>query len=119
MHVGNLLFENGVLTACLDFDTCQKNVRVFDLVYLGSSLLVDNYLNNIRVREWSEVFLGVLQGYNELSKLNVDEIKAIPYLFLFVEVLFTAYFAKNNEMESTKRCIEMVNWTHTNILRYI
>jgi len=115
MHPGNLLFENGALTGYLDLDLCQKNARVFDIVYLGCSLLVENYQNETRLTQWRETFAGILQGYSALLPLQKNEIDAIPALFLFDEVLFTAFYANNNQPETAKSCVEMTNWLYANI----
>ncbi|MCL2670972.1 MAG: phosphotransferase [Clostridiales bacterium] len=115
MHPGNLLFENGTLSGYLDFDLCQINARVFDIVYLGCSLLVENYQNKTRLSLWREIFVGILQGYSELLPLQEDELQALPALFIFDEVLFTAFFADLVQLETAKNCVEMTNWLHANI----
>ena len=115
MHPRNLLYEDGIFTGYLDFDLSQKNVRVFDLVYLGCGLLVDNYKDETRLNQWREIFAGILEGYAEQSPLSVDELNAIPVLFLFDEVLFTAYFFSIGQPEAAKSCIEMTKWLHDNI----
>jgi len=115
IHTSNLLFDDGILTGYLDFDMCQTNVRVFDLVYLGCSQLVENYKDTARVKMWREMFAGILQGYNEVSPLCDEEVKAIPDLFIFDEVLFTAFYSKIGQTETAKSCVEMTNWQHENI----
>jgi Ser/Thr protein kinase RdoA (MazF antagonist) len=114
MHTSNLLFENGKFSY-LDFDLCQRNVRVFDLVYLGCSLLVENYNDEVRLKQWRELFSGILQGYSELIQLNSDEMNAIPSLFLFDEVLFTAFYLRIGQPETAKNCMVMTNWMYENI----
>jgi Adenylate kinase and related kinases len=115
IHTSNLLFENGILTGYLDFDMSQINARVFDIVYLGCSLLVENYKDESRLKIWQEIFAGIMQGYNELLSLSEDEIKAIPSLFVFIEVLFTAFYSKTGQLETAKSCVEMTNWMHENV----
>ena len=115
IHTSNLLFENGILTGYLDFDMSQINARVFDIVYLGCSQLVENYKDESRLKIWQEIFAGIMQGYNELVSLSEDEIKAIPSLFVFIEVLFTAFYSKIGQLETAKSCVEMTNWMHENV----
>ena len=115
IHTSNLLFENGVLTGYLDFDMSQKNVRIWDVVYLACSQLVENYRDEVRLKIWCEIFVGILHGYSELLPLNKDEIKAIPATFIFDEVLFAAFYSKIGEIETAKCCMEMTNWLHENI----
>ena len=118
VHTSNLLFENGVFSY-LDFDMSQKNVRVFDIVYLGCSQLVENYKDETRLKQWCEIFRGILQGYNELLPLCEEELNAMPFLFVFVEILFTAFYLKNGEPEIAKSCEEMTNWLYENITSLI
>jgi Ser/Thr protein kinase RdoA (MazF antagonist) len=115
MHPGNLLFESGVFTGYLDFDLSQRNVRIFDIVYLGCGLLVDNYKDETRLRQWRDIFAGIIQGYAELSPLSADELDSIPVLLLFDEVLFTAFFFSIDQPVVAKSCIEMTKWLYENI----
>jgi len=115
MHTSNLLFEENVLTGYLDFDLCQRNVRIFDIVYLGCSQLVENYMDIARLAMWREIFSGVFQGYNELLPLNEEEMNAILPLFLFDQVLFTAFYLKIGQLETAKSCLEMINWMYENM----
>ena len=57
----------------------------------------------------------ILQGYNELLPLYEDEIKAMPMLFVFNEMLLTAFYLKIGELEIAKSCLEMANWLYENI----
>jgi len=115
IHTSNLLFENNVLSGYLDFDLSQRNVRIWDMVYLGCSQLIENYTDKARLIIWRDIFSGILRGYNELLPLREEEIKAIPILFVFDEVLFTAYYLKIGQLETAKSCMEMVNWLYENI----
>jgi len=118
MHTGNLLYENGTFYY-VDFDMSQRNVRIFDIVYLGCSQLVENYKDETRLKQWREIFMGVLQGYGELLPLSENERKAMPYLFVFIEILFTAFYLKTGQPEIAKSCTDMINWLHENIASII
>lgn len=118
MHTSNLLYENGMFSY-IDFDMSQRNVRIFDIVYLGCSQLVENYKDETLLKQWREIFIGILQGYNELLPLSEDERNAIPFLFVFDEMLFTAFYLKTGQPEIAKNCVEMTNWLHENIVPII
>lgn len=118
MHTSNLLYNNGVFTY-LDFDMSQRNVRIFDIVYLGCSQLVENYKDETRLKQWREIFNGILLGYNQLSPLSEEEMNAIPLLFVFNEMLFTAYYLKIGQLETAQSCKEMTNWLYENIASII
>ncbi|MDD4495515.1 MAG: hypothetical protein PHV32_14460 [Eubacteriales bacterium] len=103
----------------IDFDMSQRNVRIFDIVYLGCSQLVENYKDETRLKQWREIFIGILQGYNELLPLSDDEINAMPFLFVFDEMLFTAFYLKTSQPEIAKSCLKMTNWLYKNIASII
>jgi Ser/Thr protein kinase RdoA (MazF antagonist) len=96
-------------------------VRVFDIAYFGCGLLNDNnnYRDAERVKIWREIFEGFLEGYEEMTPLCEDERKAIPVLFVFIEVLFTAYNLKMGKSKDTEECLEMTNWLHENIYEMV
>jgi len=114
IHTSNLLFENNKLTGYIDFDMIQRNIRIFDIAYLSCSQLVDNYKNPVRLQQWYEIFSGILQGYEEVSSLSQAEIESIPALFVFIEVLFTAFYLQDGATETAKNCAAMANWLHEN-----
>ena len=114
MHTGNLLFENGRFAGYLDFDISQRNIRVFDICYLGSSLLVENYRDEERLCLWKKIFSGIWRGYDEVSPLNDDEKRAVPALYVLNEVIFTAFFSKTGQPELCASCVDMTNWTFHN-----
>ncbi|HHU78955.1 MAG TPA: phosphotransferase [Clostridiales bacterium] len=114
MHTSNMIFKDGEFSY-LDFDMSQRNVRIFDIAYLGCSQLIDNYKDEVRLKQWHEIFRGILQGYNQLLPLSEDELKAVPVLFVFIEVLFTAFFLKIGQPETAESCLKMTNWLFDNM----
>ena len=119
LHTSNFLFENGILSGYLDFDLSQRNVRIWDIVYLGCSLLVDNHKDKKRLKEWRDIFFGIVHGYSELLPLSDDEICAMPALFVFDDVLFTAFYSKIGQPEIARNCMELAYWLHENIASYL
>ena len=115
MHPGNLLFEDGRFSGYLDFDISQRNVRVFDVCYLGCSLLVGNYQDDARLGQWRAIFSGILNGYEAVQALSQDERDALPGLFVLDELLFTAFFARQGQAELAQSCVHMTNWLHQHI----
>jgi len=115
MHTGNLLFDDGKFSDSLDFDISQKNVRIFDICYLGCSLLVENYKDESKLKQWQEVFSGILTGYESIQPLDESEKNALPSLFIFIEVLFSAFFSEQNQLDSARSCINMANWLYIHI----
>ena len=44
--------------------------------------------------------------------------ESIPVLFLFDEILFTAFYFSIGQPEVAKSCIEMTKWVYMNIVKY-
>ena len=114
-HSGNLLFENVRFSAYLDFDITQKNARVFDICYFGCSLLVENYKDEARLAQWQEIFSGFLSGYETVRPLSVSEKRVLPGVFIYIEVLFTAFFSQQGQTALVQSCIDMTNWMHQSL----
>ena len=112
VHTANMLFEDGAFTGWLDFDNSQRNVRMLDLCYLGATLLVGNYRKPWRFRFWRRIFRGVLCGYDQISRLSEEELEAAPYLFVHIELLFAAFFSKNGQGRTSKKCLAMTKWLY-------
>lgn len=112
LHLGNLLFEDGQLTGYLDFDISQKNVRVFDLCYMGASLLVGHYQDEEKLSVWRTIFEGALQGYARLNRLAADEKMAIPFIMIVIEITFAAFFAKSGHIQAAHDCMAMTEWLY-------
>ena len=124
IHTDNVLFEKGKFSGFLDFDMSQRNVRIFDVCYLGATLLVENYQNEERFEMWRKIFRGVFDGYCKapvpmVSKLTENEIRAIPYMFIFIELVLTAFFAGSGNMDVAESCADMVKWLYENRNRVI
>jgi Ser/Thr protein kinase RdoA (MazF antagonist) len=111
-HLANLLFMDGQFTGWLDFDITQRNVRLFDLCYMGAAMLVVNYKDENLVEKWTEAFCGILTGYDKKTVLTDKEIKAVPYLFVIIELIFATFYSTVGEAETSVSCIEFANWIY-------
>ncbi|HOV68711.1 MAG TPA: phosphotransferase [Clostridia bacterium] len=112
MHLGNLVFDNNRFNGYLDFDISQKNARIFDICYLGASMLVGNYTDRKKLQAWNEIFRGVIDGYQSINKLGGNELAASHMMFVLIEVIFAAFFAQLNQLDVSKSCVEMTNWLY-------
>ena len=114
MHCKNILFENGKLSGCIDFDKTQKNARIFDVCHMARSILID-YRDDIESRSnWSKFFGAILSGYISLHKLTHEEKQILPYMLCCIELLFIAYFLDIKHSEYCQVSVEMFNWLYAN-----
>lgn len=114
IHPGNMLFQNNLLTGYIDFDLSQINARVFDLCYMSLSFLIDNTDDIHKTIKWFEILNNIVNGYSSVTPLSSEEKKAIPVMMIAIEMLFVAYFAKNNDTEGANGAAKMLLWLWEN-----
>ena len=112
VHTGNMLFQDGAFTGWLDFDNAERNARMHDLCYLGATMLAGNYRERRRLQTWRIIFRSVLRGYNKISPLTEEERQAVPYMFVHIELLFAAFFSRNGQGKTSKKCLNMAKWLY-------
>ena len=82
-----MFFENGELSAFIDFDSCETHARLFDLCYcmLGCRKPDDE-------GRWLEAFEKFFSGYDSVSEIERTELEAVPYMFVFLQLMNIAYY---------------------------
>lgn len=86
------------LTGYNDFDLGQINARVFDICYLAISFLVGN----------------IRSGYDSKLPLSELEKNALPVMMMSIELLFVAYFMKQNDSDNAETAAVMFMWLWEN-----
>lgn len=114
MHPGNFLFNGSKFTGFIDFDLSQINAKIFDICYLGCTLLMEKYEDKELCSKWQDIFSDILNGYNKLCPLTKEELSAMPMMFVAIEIIFTAWFYKAGEKEVAHNCVKFVNWLYCN-----
>lgn len=113
IQYGNILFEDNRLSGFLDFDSLQKNVRIFDVVYFLQAVLVDNYHDNRFIKLWREFADSFLLGYHSESKLCASEVSAFYRMALSIQLIFIAWFA-SKEPNFIAKSVKMAEWVYSN-----
>jgi Ser/Thr protein kinase RdoA (MazF antagonist) len=114
IHLGNMLFQNNLLTGYIDFDLSQINARIFDLCYMSLSFLIGNVDNQDKTIKWFEILNNIVNGYSAVISLSHNEKKAIPIMMVAIEMLFVAYFINNNDSECANGAAKMLLWVWEN-----
>ena len=117
VHCHNVLFENGRLTGWLDFDISQRNVRIFDIAYLLSGLLIENIDNPENIEKWHSIYTNLLCGYEEVNHLSDTERDAIPVLMIMIEFLFIWYWKEQGDTEQRGIALELAIWLYNEYMR--
>lgn len=114
IHLGNMLFQNNILTGYIDFDLSQINARIFDLCYMSLSFLVDNTDDQVKTEKWFVILGGLISGYNSAIPLSNIEKKAMPVMMVAIEMLFVAYFMSQNNVKLANGAAKMLLWLWEN-----
>jgi Ser/Thr protein kinase RdoA (MazF antagonist) len=110
LHPANMLFDMDKVTGFLDFEMVLRGPRIFDLCYCGTSLLVSAFPNSEKMQIWPSLFLSLVNGYQEMHRLNRSEIRALPGILATIELIFAA-FSFETHAESAAECnLSVLKW---------
>jgi Ser/Thr protein kinase RdoA (MazF antagonist) len=112
VHCHNVLFENGRLTGWLDFDITERNVRIFDIAYLLSGLLIGNTHNPVQIKKWCSICDNLLLGYDEVNRLSDKERDALPVMMIMIEFLFVWFWGEQGNAEQRNVALELAKWLY-------
>lgn len=97
-HPGNLLWENDRVCGYLDFDLSEQNLRIFDACYAATAILSESFDRPDR-ENWFLIYRNIIEGYDAVMGLSGTEKKAIPFLLLANQCIFTVWFSKQSQMQ--------------------
>lgn len=109
----NILFEDGKLSAFLDFDLSQKSIRIFDPCYAATAILVENFdrVSEQERENWVGIFQQIIGGYDETVHLTEAEKEALPYVVLSIQLICVGYFSSDERYaELAAANIRMTEW---------
>ena len=111
IHPSNILFENGVVSGFIDFDLCERNVRLWDPCYCSTGILCEwRDVDNIQDK-WPDVLAGVMHGYDSVNHLTPEEKRAVFYVICSIQMICAAYFESVEEFrELAKTNREMLQF---------
>ncbi len=93
LHGANMLIHtNGMVL--IDYDLAEYTIRLFDPCYFLTSILSEQF-NSPEYNEqvWFELVKDVFNGFQQVTPLTKDEIKAIPYVMISIQLVAIAYFS--------------------------
>lgn len=110
LHYHNLLFKGTTLTGVLDFDLGKWDARLFDIAYfLLGQLLAQKDLLAIKDK-WLTFVSQFLSGYESITVLEKVERDALPLMMQCIELLFVAYWQKNENQEEMQESIKILKF---------
>ncbi|MCT4574177.1 aminoglycoside phosphotransferase, partial [Bacillus thuringiensis] len=78
----------------IDFEILENNVKIFDLCYCCTSVLSELFSNERLRGKWLHIVCKVFEGYYKQNDLTKEELKAIWYVMLSIQIIFIAYFVQ-------------------------
>lgn len=99
VHFGNFLFRGEEFSGYIDFDLSQKNIRIFDICYFLTGLLAEETAVSFTKGEWIRMVAAVIEGYESINRLTVQEKEALSCVMECIEILFMAYFAGKKDIK--------------------
>ncbi len=80
----------------IDFDLTERNLRIVDPCYAATSVLSETK-DESKFDEWLEIYTDIIIGFDSVVSLSDDEKKAIPYVILANQFIFTAWFSEQDK----------------------
>jgi len=109
MHLHNIYFKDNELMGYGDFFLTQKDVRLFDICYLATSILAE-----MKEKEsWFDILNDLIGGYDNIVNLTEDEFKSIPYVIYSIQMIFIAYFKTQDDyLDLAIKNYDVLTWLY-------
>lgn len=114
VHLHNVLFDNKSISGWLDFDLTRRDVRIFDLAYLFTSLLGGkaDSPSAFNGKQWKALTASLLSGYETDIPLTADEHEALPALMVAICLLFAAFYGKSGNIKGKNEAVRKAEWLY-------
>lgn len=112
----NMLFNGSKLIAFLDFDSCEENVRIYDIVYYYLRTIELNFrCLGTNIEFWHAYFIAILKGYESVMRLTRSERDMLFPLLLCLQICFIAYFiCTSNDQDQIVEQLTILEWIYKN-----
>lgn len=95
-----------------DFELSERNLRIFDPCYTATAVLSENFDRTMQEPEkWFTIFHSIIDGYDSVVKLSVEEKQAIPYVIFAIQFICVNYFhGRKKYKELAEINLKMLKW---------
>jgi Ser/Thr protein kinase RdoA (MazF antagonist)/AraC-like DNA-binding protein len=115
----NLVLVEGEVVGFIDFEFSEINIRMFDLCYLSTGILVESLgISNVLER-WLDTLKGLLQGYNSVNPITEDEFKSMFAIIMSIQLIFIAYLEDKpdlKDMAKDNRELFVLLWDNREVI---
>lgn len=86
----------------IDFDLSERSVRIFDPCYAATAILSESFdeADGEKLNKWIGIYKNIIYGFDSVTKLSDDEVKAIPYVVLSIQLVCCACFFEQEKYKS-------------------
>lgn len=112
IHLGNVLIDAGVITGWLDFDLTRKDIRIFDIAYLMTGLLLGRIDDKFAILKWQDLLQNFIAGYESVANLEENEHLLLPVMMIAMELLFVTYWGSLDNDAEVKKANALAEWLY-------
>ena len=105
---------NKKISGYIDFDLSQRNIRIFDLCYFVLGIWSEQDKMDINKEKWFRLVKDVFNSYGEKMNLLTKEKVVVPYVMECIELLFVAYFIKENDIVCAEKAMKIFEFVQRN-----
>ncbi len=77
-------------------------------------LLSEEEILVITEEQWFDILKHFFEGYERECKLQIEEKQAVPYVMKSIELLFVAWFMKQNDMKCAEDAVKIYEFVERN-----
>lgn len=96
---GNTLYRQGKVMGFYDFSLATREARIFDPLCYATAILSEVW-GKMDCSFWKNVLDGILDGYDKICPLTLEERNAAPFLILANQFIFTAWTGEREKLEA-------------------
>ena len=113
-HPGNMLFDGERVSGYLDFDMVRRCVRIYDLAYCSTAMLMGGFSDPSKRPSWLALLRELVRGYESTSRLTPVERGALPAVQLMIELDFIAFHCHQGRPRSARENVDALLWLYEN-----
>lgn len=114
-HPGNILTDGAEVIGFIDCDHFSLGPRVLDLSYFVIHLVKGEVHDLDKAADWLNYFPLVIQGYEQKIRLSDHEKTALPYMIVYVLVLFADFFYHLKNEAAAKVELDALAFVHLHL----
>jgi len=113
LHPSNMVFKKNKITGYIDFEIAHNNIRIFDVCYCATSILVGGFEKVSNRKKWFSILQSILRGYSKYIRITKAELESIYYVLASIQLLFMSYCITRN-LKASLYNAKILNWIRLN-----